>query len=44
MERRDFTKKALLGAAGAGLLTGCGNEESSASDGAPNVQPTQQVR
>jgi TRAP-type mannitol/chloroaromatic compound transport system substrate-binding protein len=44
MERRDFTKKALLGAAGAGLLTGCGNEESSASEGAPNVQPNKQVR
>ena len=43
MERRDFTKKALLGAAGAGLLSGCGNEESS-DDGAPNVQTNQQVR
>jgi TRAP-type mannitol/chloroaromatic compound transport system substrate-binding protein len=44
MERRDFTKKALLGAAGASLLTGCGDGESSASDGAPNVQPNKQVR
>ena len=44
MERRDFTKTALLGAAGAGLLSGCGNEESSAGDGAPNVQTNQQVR
>ena len=44
MERRDFTKKALLGAAGAGLLTGCGGDESSASDGAPNVQTNKQVR
>ncbi len=44
MERRDFTKTALLGAAGAGLLTGCGNEESSAEDGAPNVQTNTQVR
>jgi TRAP-type mannitol/chloroaromatic compound transport system substrate-binding protein len=44
MERRDFTKKALLGAAGAGLLTGCGSEESPASDGAANVQPNKQVR
>ncbi|PSQ80606.1 MAG: ABC transporter substrate-binding protein [Bacteroidetes bacterium QS_1_63_11] len=43
MERRDFTKKALLGAAGAGLLSGCGSEESS-DDGAPNVQTNQQVR
>ena len=44
MERRDFTRKALLGAAGAGLLTGCGDGESSASDGAPNVQTNKQVR
>lgn len=44
MERRDFTKTALLGAAGAGLLTGCGNDESSAEDGAPNVQTNTQVR
>ncbi len=44
MERRDFTRKALLGAAGAGLLTGCGDGESSTSDGAPNVQTTQTVR
>ncbi len=44
MERRDFTKTALLGAAGAGLLAGCGNEESSADNGAPNVQTNQQVR
>ena len=44
MERRDFTRKALLGAAGAGLLTGCGDCESSASDGAPNVQTNKQVR
>ena len=44
MERRDFTKKALLGAAGASLLTGCGNGESSAGDGAPNVQTNKQVR
>ena len=44
MERRDFTKKALLGAAGASLLTGCGNGESSASEGAPNVQPNKHVR
>jgi len=44
MERRDFTRKALLGAAGAGLLTGCGDGESSAGDGAPNVQTTQTVR
>ena len=44
MERRDFTKKALLGAAGAGLLTGCSNDNSTASDGAPNVQTNEQVR
>jgi len=44
MERRDFTRKALLGAAGAGLLTGCSDDESSASDGAPNVQTTRNVR
>ena len=44
MERRDFTKKALLGAAGASLLTGCGNGESSAGEGAPNVQPNKHVR
>ncbi|WP_103018882.1 TRAP transporter substrate-binding protein [Salinibacter altiplanensis] len=44
MERRDFARKALLGAAGAGLLTGCGDGESSASDGAPNVQTNPQVR
>ena len=44
MERRDFTRKALLGAAGAGLLTGCGDDESSASDGAPNVQTNKNVR
>jgi TRAP-type mannitol/chloroaromatic compound transport system substrate-binding protein len=44
MERRDFTRKALLGAAGAGLLTGCGDGESSTSDGAPNVQTNKQVR
>ena len=44
MERRDFTKKALLGAAGAGLLTGCSNDESTADGGAPNVQTNQQVR
>lgn len=44
MERRDFTKKALLGAAGAGLLTGCSNDDSTAEDGAPNVQTNQQVR
>ncbi len=44
MERRDFTKKALLGAAGAGLLTGCSNDESAAGGDAPNVQTNQQVR
>ena len=44
MERRDFAKKALLGAAGAGLLTGCGDDSSPAEDGAPNVQPNKQVR
>lgn len=44
MERRDFAKKALLGAAGASVLSGCGGDESSASDGAPNVQPNTQVR
>ena len=44
MERRDFTKKALLGAAGAGLLTGCSNDESAADGGAPNVQTNPQVR
>jgi len=45
MERRDFTKKALLGAAGAGLLTSCtGDGESASSDGAPNVQTNRQVR
>ncbi|MFO8098135.1 MAG: TRAP transporter substrate-binding protein [Salinibacter sp.] len=44
MERRDFTKKALLGAAGAGLLTGCGSDGSTAEDGAPNVQTNEQVR
>jgi len=45
MERRDFAKTALLGAAGAGLLTGCsGNDESEAGDGAPNVQTNPQVR
>ncbi|MEF8816578.1 MAG: TRAP transporter substrate-binding protein [Salinibacter sp.] len=44
MDRRNFTRKALLGAAGAGLLTGCDNGESSASDGAPNVQTNQTVR
>ncbi len=44
MERRDFAKKALLGAAGASVLTGCGGDESTAGDGAPNVQPQQTVR
>jgi len=44
MERRDFAKKAFLGAAGASLLSGCGDDESSASDGAPNVQPNKTVR
>lgn len=44
MKRRDFAKKAVLGAAGASLLSGCGSEESSGSDGAPNVQTNTQVR
>lgn len=44
MERRDFAKKTLLGAAGAGLLAGCSDETSSAGNGAPNVQPNTQVR
>ena len=44
MERRDFAKKAFLGTAGASLLSGCGGDESSARDGAPNVQPNKTVR
>jgi len=44
MERRDFAKKALLGAAGAGVLGGCSDSESSGSGEAPNVQPNTQVR
>lgn len=44
MERRDFAKKALLGAAGAGVIGGCGGNESSGEDGAPNVQTNPQVR
>jgi TRAP-type mannitol/chloroaromatic compound transport system substrate-binding protein len=43
MERRDFAKKALLGAAGASVLGGCANEESSGGDAA-NVQPNKTVR
>ena len=43
MERRDFAKKALLGAAGASVLSGCSDESSSGSD-APNVQTNTQVR
>ena len=43
MERRDFAKKALLGAAGASVLSGCSDESSSDSD-APNVQTNTQVR
>ena len=45
MERRDFAKKALLGAAGASVLGGCADDNSSASgSGAANVQPNKQVR
>lgn len=44
MERRDFAKTALLGAAGAGVLSGCGENESSAGSDAPNVQPNKQIR
>jgi len=45
MERRDFAKTALLGAAGASLLSGCESDESDArSEGAPNVQTNKQVR
>ena len=44
MDRRKFSKTALLGAAGAGLLTGCGDDSSSAEDGAPNVQPNKHIR
>jgi len=43
MERRDFAKKALLGAAGASVLGGCSDDDPT-SDGAPNVQPNKQVR
>jgi len=44
MERRDFAKKALLGAAGASVLSGCGSDDSSADSDAPNVQSNKQVR
>jgi len=43
MERRDFAKNALLGAAGASLLSGCGSDSAPDSD-APNVQTNTQVR
>ena len=39
MERRDFAKKALLGAAGAGLLRSCCDASSPADERDPNVQP-----
>jgi len=44
MERRDFAKKAFLGAAGASVLSSCGSDASSSEDGTPNVQPNKQVR
>ena len=44
MERRDFAKKATLGALGAGLLTGCGNSADEEASGAPNVQTQPNVR
>lgn len=45
MERRDFAKTALLGAAGATVLSGCGNDDAeSDQEGAPNVQTNKQVR
>ena len=44
MERRDFAKKALLGAAGASVLGGCADEDSSAGGDAANVQPNKTVR
>jgi TRAP-type mannitol/chloroaromatic compound transport system substrate-binding protein len=44
MERRDFAKKATLGALGAGLLTGCGSSADEEASGAPNVQTQPNVR
>jgi TRAP-type mannitol/chloroaromatic compound transport system substrate-binding protein len=43
MERREFAKNALLGAAGASLLGGCSSESSSEGD-APAVQTQPRVR
>ena len=44
VNRRDFARTALLGAAGASFLSGCGGEESAAGGDAPNVQTQPQVR
>lgn len=45
MERRDFMKKAALGAAAGSLLAGCGAEPDAAgTGGAPSVQTRQNVR
>ena len=44
VNRRDFARTALLGAAGASFLSGCGGEESASGGDAPNVQTQPQVR
>ncbi len=42
MRRRDFVKKAAVGAVAGGLVAGCGG--ASSENGAPNVQTRQNVR
>jgi len=44
MERRDFAKKAALGALGASALAGCGSGNSESASSAPNVQTQPNVR
>ena len=44
MDRRDFTKKAALGALGASALAGCGGSSNEPASEAPNVQTQPTVR